>query len=191
MNEQHERVGAQRELQKFFALTAKAIDTDEMKMPRGIVDSAWHSLQLDSSEYIRFCAESAGTYVEHVQGSGCTEMLWVTRYEAEYGPLDELWFTDENGELNKAAYDEYVRSGKMIASWDCGPVLPDKGRSIQDEIDNLRKVIDINKKVTDLNDINIPGVDKIQKIDDAAIIDSIKEKIDRFNIEKIREKYKQ
>lgn len=143
----------------------------------------------DDNKYIRFCAEAAGVYVEHAPGQGTSEIKWVQRYENTYGRLPQVWFTRDDGTFDSEGYDKYLKTGVMIASWDCGPVLPDKGKSIQSEIDKLKTIIDINKKIEDLNQVNLPELEQIKKIDEAAVINSIKEQIDKFNIEKIKQKY--
>jgi len=180
---------ARDELSRFFAIATDAEDISAMKMPRGAVDALWHSYMANPSEYIRFTAQHAGVYFEHMAGSGHEEMTWVPEYERRYGRLPKIWFTDDSSVVDEEAYSGYVSQGKLIASWDCGPLVTEVARKIQLEIGNLKKVLDINRKIDILKDIPLPGVEQLEKIDDATFIDSIKEKIDRFNIDEITKKH--
>jgi len=177
------------ELSRFFAIAADAEDITTMKMPRGAVDALWHSYLAYPSEYIRFTAQHAGVYFEHMAGNGHEEMTWVSEYERRYGKLPKVWFTDDAGVFDEQAYADYMSKGKLIASWDCGPIVPERGRKIQGEIENLKKIIEINRKIDILKDIPLPGIEQMEKINDTIVIDSIKEQIDRFNIEEIKKKY--
>ncbi|MEF8727522.1 MAG: hypothetical protein V5B34_04845 [Accumulibacter sp.] len=180
---------AKQELHKFFSLIPDVTDLGSMKMPSCVVDDEWHELMRNEQDYILFCSESAGSYIGHAPGNGQSEIEWVGAYEKRYGKLPHIWFTQKNGFFDENGYQKYQDTGVMIASWDCGPVMPDKGKAIQSDIDNLKKIVEINKKISQLNEIPIPELEKMEKIDESTILNSIKEKIDRFNIEKIKEKY--
>jgi len=180
---------AHEELSRFFAIAADAENISMMKMPRCAVDALWHVYMTNPTQYIRFSAQHAGVYFEHMPGNGHEEMQWVPEYERRYGRLSRIWFTDASGAVDEAACSDYVSRGKMIASWDCGPIVPEVSRKIQIEIESLKKVIEINRKIDILKDIPLPGTEQIEKIDDTTLIDSIKDKIDRFNIEEIKKKY--
>ena len=181
------RKEAQQELAKFFQLTAE--NPDEMLMPRCLVDHAWHELMEDADRYETFCMESVGMReIGHNPGGGYAKIRWVERYEEKHGKLNKVWFTSEDGSFNQSAYEEYLNSGELIASWDCGPVIPEIVNRINKDIDNLGKIKEINKKIDDLVGI-IPDLDKIERIDEDAIVDSIKEKVDKFKIDKIKERH--
>ncbi|MBI2477758.1 MAG: hypothetical protein HYV60_03650 [Planctomycetia bacterium] len=93
----------------------------EPRLP--LVDAFWHEFVQDEGEYQAFCVKQAGVVIDHVEMETDVSMLgWVDHYEAEYGPLDEIWFSDASGELDQEAYQDYLdRRSPVRASWNCTP----------------------------------------------------------------------
>jgi hypothetical protein len=124
------------ELSRFFkvAQAEAAAGRNECMMPACPVDEYWHELLELPEEYEKFCLESVGVYVEHVndyekyphfRGSGV--LVWVPTYERLFGKLPAIWFADSAGTIdwdNYAPYSkefgsELVQDAK--ASWVCSP----------------------------------------------------------------------
>ncbi|WP_329492985.1 hypothetical protein [Kitasatospora herbaricolor] len=84
------------------------------------VDAAWHRL-LDSSDYEAFCTVAAGRVLGHHADRGHGPVAWAGAYEEAYGPLPEIWFTDEDGILDTVALARYREDGTVTASWLCSP----------------------------------------------------------------------
>ncbi|WP_030299067.1 hypothetical protein [Streptomyces katrae] len=90
------------------------------EMFSGAIDAFWHE-QLDAPTYDAFSTEHAGAVVGHNPTSGSGAIEWVAAYEEAYGPLPAVWFTDERGRLDGEAFAAYRESGRVEASWNCGP----------------------------------------------------------------------
>lgn len=179
----------QNELGKFLSLVSDVDKIEDLMMPACIVDGEWHDIRESAVEYAVFCNEVAGTYIEHQPGGGMSEMKWVPKYEEKYGKLPKSWFTSIDGVFNEQSYEEYLKTGKMICSWDCGPVLPEMINKINKDIENLKKIREINKKIDDLGGLGIPDLGDLQNVDEDELVESIKEKVDKFKIDKIKEKH--
>ncbi|WTS75123.1 hypothetical protein OG472_01685 [Streptomyces sp. NBC_00207] len=110
------------ELGKFLALAGYRFNRGESapQMFSAAIDAEWHEL-VDSPEYAAFSIEHAGAVAAHVEGRGEGYVTWVSAYEEAYGPLPELWFTDADGQVDKTALAAYRETGKVWASWNCGP----------------------------------------------------------------------
>lgn len=115
------------ELTRFFQV-AQELDGErgEMaKMPAGIVDQHWHEL-IESGALDALVSNSlgAGVRVDHIEAGGVDPLNWVDRYEAEFGALSPLWFTDADGRLDQETYDRYLGGDRQVKmSWDCGPAF--------------------------------------------------------------------
>ncbi|MFL9684723.1 hypothetical protein [Streptomyces sp. KL110A] len=116
----------QRELGRFLALAAQRLARGEgpAEMFSRAVDAAWHEL-LPTPGYAAFSAEHAGTVLGHREMKGFGPVDWVGAYEEAYGPLPEIWFTDEAGVLHEDALARYRETGRVVAEWDCGPTTGD------------------------------------------------------------------
>ncbi len=110
------------ELGRFLALAGYRFNSGESapEMFSGAIDAEWHELA-GTAEFAEFSIEHAGAVARHVEGRGEGYATWVTAYEEQYGPLPKLWFTNENGEVDEAAFAAYQETGKVWASWKCGP----------------------------------------------------------------------
>lgn len=95
------------------------------------VDGAWHLLQDTPERHDSFCREHAGRPVRHLPARGHGAIAWVAAYEAAYGPLPQVWFTDADGTVNERLWSAYQRTGTVVTDWDCGPepgdVDPEEG----------------------------------------------------------------
>ena len=113
---------ARRELGRFFqvaaALRKEGVATH---MPACYVDTAWHELLAKKREYKRFCANAVGQTVSHLPTKGEGVLEWVPTYEARFGNLPSIWFTDTQGNLDEKAYERYLEDRQFKASWDCDP----------------------------------------------------------------------
>jgi len=78
----------------------------------------------EHGKYETFCRETAGSFIEHLPGDGEGNITWIDAYEAKFGRLDPLWFTDEDGNLDHVAYEKYLRARGFEASWKCTPGAP-------------------------------------------------------------------
>lgn len=94
-------IAAQVELGRFLKVAAWQFEAGctapEMFSP--VIDGEWHRL-LSSSEYQEFCAEHAGRQIGHAPNTGVGEISWVQVYEELFGPLPDIWFTDQFGRLD-------------------------------------------------------------------------------------------
>ncbi|MCQ6557012.1 hypothetical protein NPS70_28065 [Streptomyces sp. C10-9-1] len=117
---------ARRELGRFLAIAGQRFDKGEgpAEMFSRAVDAEWHQL-LATPEYMAFSAEHAGAVLGHREMSGTGPIGWVAAYEEAYGPLPEIWFTDEKGVLDEGALARYRETGRVVAEWDCGPTTGD------------------------------------------------------------------
>jgi hypothetical protein len=114
---------AEIELGKFFNLAGEGISN--LLMPQGIIDEVWHEKLKDNEKYLEFCFDHANAQIDHVETNGTGELEWVENYEKKFGKLNQAWFVDKNGVLDFDTYQEYLKNGKLIMSWDCGPILTD------------------------------------------------------------------
>ena len=113
----------EQELLRFFT-AGKAYQMKTSKsvfMPACIVDETWHSLLNEEERYFNLTSSIVGSNIEHVQSKGFGEIEWVADYEKMFGKLSKEWFTSVDGTFNLSSYDEYLKKGKMYASWDCSP----------------------------------------------------------------------
>lgn len=180
-----ERQILNQELGRFFQV-AKKLNYEKCYMPSGIIDEYWHELLKTPSDYINFSVTNTGEYVEHLKGGGLDELEWVKIYEEMFGQLNKVWFMNSTGKVDNILYSTYLNTNKVYASWDCGPIVPDMGKKINEDLEYLRKI----KELNDLFDkINEKGEgEKIPKIDEDTFIENIKKKIDKFNIDEIKKR---
>ncbi|UUN26786.1 hypothetical protein [Streptomyces sp. FIT100] len=115
-----------RELGRFLAIAGQRFKSGggPAEMFSRAVDAEWHQV-LATPEYAAFSTEHAGAVLGHREMNGTGPIGWVTAYEQAYGPLSEIWFTDEKGDLDEAALARYKETGKVVAEWDCGPTTGD------------------------------------------------------------------
>ncbi|MEU6315157.1 hypothetical protein [Streptomyces sp. NPDC047014] len=110
------------ELRRFLTITGRRLrdgqSAPEMFSPA--VDAAWHKA-LGTPQYEALCQETAGRPIRHVANNGHGPIAWVTAYEAAYGPLPDIWFTDADGTVDDQAVARYRETGTVVAEWDCGP----------------------------------------------------------------------
>ncbi|MBD0712345.1 hypothetical protein BU197_29575 [Streptomyces sp. CBMA291] len=115
-----------RELGRFLAVAGRRLERGEgvSGMFSRAVDAVWHRM-LGTSEGVAFGVEHAGAVLGHraVRGSGVVG--WVGAYEEAYGPLPEVWFADERGVVDRAAFARYRETGTVVAEWDCVPTTGD------------------------------------------------------------------
>ncbi|MFF1901942.1 hypothetical protein [Kitasatospora sp. NPDC058218] len=111
------------ELGKFFTIAARRFDAGQAapEMFSTAIDTAWHTLAADPAAHRAFGLQHAGRELAHVEMAGHGPITWVAAYEAAYGPLPEIWFTDIDGTVNAEALARYRESGIVVAEWDCGP----------------------------------------------------------------------
>ncbi|MCP3817575.1 hypothetical protein NLX86_05320 [Streptomyces sp. A3M-1-3] len=115
-----------RELGRFLALAGQQFESGKgpAEMFSRAVDAAWHQM-LATPEYAAFSTKHAGTVLGHREMNGSGPIGWVAAYEEAYGPLSEIWFTNEKGILDEGALARYKETGKVVAEWDCGPTTGD------------------------------------------------------------------
>lgn len=111
------------ELGRFFTVSAGRFKDGHttVEMFSGAIDAEWHQL-LDSPEYAEFSTQHAGQQIGHAPLKGLGEIAWVTAYEALFGPLPQVWFTNAAGEVDTEALDHYRTTGVVVAEWDCSPI---------------------------------------------------------------------
>jgi len=173
------------ELQKFM-IVAKELNFKNCQMPKCIVDDYWHNLIKEPNKYLLFTATSTGLYVEHKESNGFGEISWVKKYEELFGKLDKVWFTSSTGKFDEVSFKSYYENGKMIASWDCTPAIGGVIKKINDDLENLKKIEEVNEIIRKINEN--PENENVDEINTQIIIDSIKNKIDRFNIDEIKKR---
>ncbi|MFF8566599.1 hypothetical protein ACF06N_16745 [Streptomyces albidoflavus] len=115
-----------RELGRFLSIAVGRFEdgTGPTQMFSRAVDAEWHQM-LATSGYAAFSIEHAGTVLGHREMRGAGPVEWVTAYAAAYGPLPEIWFTDEEGRVDAVALDRYRETGEVVAEWDCAPTPGD------------------------------------------------------------------
>lgn len=98
------------ELKKFASL---CYQTDNpLPMFSELIDGHWHD-RIEQGD------PSLPIHDPTIKTNACEEICWVSLYEATYGKLSDLWFTQRDGKLNSEARDEYLSSGKVFASYNC------------------------------------------------------------------------
>lgn len=115
---------AKAELGKLFQLTVK-LDR-RLEMFSDYLDEAWHQLLQNKKEYEKFCIASCNHVIKHIDSSipgasGYGEISWIQDYEQHFGKLEKEWFMDSSGEINDILYQNYLKTGKVIAAWKCNP----------------------------------------------------------------------
>lgn len=122
------RSDALTELGKFFGLVRDAAASGgntRLPMFSPFIDAAWHQLQHAPDDLDRFCREHASGPVRHLTTGGTGTIEWVAAYEAAYGPLPLIWFTDADGNLDVATRAAYLKTGIVVSDWDCAPAPGD------------------------------------------------------------------
>ncbi|MDW6062279.1 hypothetical protein SAZ11_34985 [Streptomyces sp. FXJ1.4098] len=116
------------ELGKFFKVSARQFKAGHIapEMFSTAIDAEWHRL-MKTPEYAAFCAEHAGQAIGHSSAKGSGKISWVSMYEDMFGPLPEIWFTDNDGQVDEKALASYRETGVVVAEWDCSPVPGDGG----------------------------------------------------------------
>ncbi|MDT0546950.1 MULTISPECIES: hypothetical protein [Streptomyces] len=116
------------ELGKFFKVSARQFEARRTtpEMFSTAIDAEWHRL-MKTPEYAAFCAEHAGQAIGHSPAKGAGEISWISVYEELFGPLPEIWFTGDDGQVDEKALGTYRESGVVVAEWDCSPVPGDSG----------------------------------------------------------------
>lgn len=110
----------QLELGRFFQLFGEGVKG--LTMPSELVDSVWHNMLENESEYKKFCMKHAGKRVGHDQDPGEGTVRWVHEYEKRFGSLHPVWFMDASGQFDLLAYNSYKATGEWIrGSWRCRP----------------------------------------------------------------------
>ncbi|MGH8887303.1 MAG: hypothetical protein ACRDYX_19485 [Egibacteraceae bacterium] len=110
---------AQEELEKLFRLAAAGVT--DLTMPSKAIDDVWHALLTERDAYERFSMAACGRVIAHRPNEGEGSVAWTREYESRFGMLDPIWFTDQSGVLDRAAYERYLDTGRFKASWDCSP----------------------------------------------------------------------
>lgn len=110
------------ELRRFLTITGQRFTTGQSapEMFSPAVDKVWHDL-LGTPAYAALCLETAGQPIRHVANNGHGRIAWVAAYEEAYGPLPEIWFTNNDGTVDQDAVARYRETGTVVAEWDCGP----------------------------------------------------------------------
>ena len=109
---------AKAELAKVFNMSAQGIEIEMFSMA---IDAVWHEMLQEPENYKKFCIESCGGLVGHQETKGYGIMTFVESYEARFGKLDNIWFIDQHGVFNHEAWEQYLETGLVEASWKCGP----------------------------------------------------------------------
>ncbi|MFF2044157.1 hypothetical protein ACFVVX_27420 [Kitasatospora sp. NPDC058170] len=111
------------ELGRFLSIAGRrlAVGGTAPEMFSGAIDAVWHALAKDSQAHAEFTTAHAGRPLAHIEGAGQGRILWVTAYDEAYGPLPEVWFTDESGAVDTATHSRYRETGEVWASWKCSP----------------------------------------------------------------------
>ncbi|TYR78270.1 hypothetical protein FZC66_20105 [Priestia megaterium] len=125
---------AEKELGRYFELAVDGVEN--LGMPDNILDKVWHEKLENPEEYLKFCNNTVGCYIEHGQLMGEGEPSWIKNYEDKFGKLDPIWFTNDKGSFNEGAYNSYINTGKVKMSWNCNaipldekdPVAPPKNK---------------------------------------------------------------
>ncbi|HDS2562922.1 TPA: hypothetical protein QHU55_002537 [Klebsiella aerogenes] len=107
---------AQEELRKVLQMACQGI---EVQMFSRAIDSVWHSLLESRNEYNAFSIAACGTIIGHRGGHKNGVVNFIESYERRWGELPNIWFVDENGYFDKDAYQEYIGTGIVQASWNC------------------------------------------------------------------------
>jgi hypothetical protein len=113
-----DRAVAEQELGKAFQLFA---DGFKVGMFSRAIDAVWHDMAKDSTAYERFSLDACGVVVAHDPAYGIGNVRWVAAYEEAHGKFPPIWFTDENGVLDAAAYSDYLQHGVIRTCWMCTP----------------------------------------------------------------------
>ncbi|MFK0238554.1 hypothetical protein [Streptomyces vinaceus] len=131
---------ATRELRRFLTITGQRFkdgqSAPEMFSPA--VDAAWHEM-LGTPDYDVLCQETAGQPIRHVANNGHGPIAWVAAYEAAYGPLPDIWFTDAHGTVDEPTLARYRETGTVVAEWDCGPAGGDGDDVVPDQPETARR----------------------------------------------------
>jgi hypothetical protein len=125
------------ELVKFMAIAA---DNDgKSEMWSEYIDEVWHrEIRKDNGKYLETRAGIGK--IQHVEDSGEGQVSWIDKYHERFGALDKTWFLDKSGNVRSDLFEHYKRTNTIIASWGCGPVLPDpnsKREIVKDRLPDL------------------------------------------------------
>lgn len=105
------------ELARFFAITAE--NAEMCPMFSSYIDQTWHTLLSTPDSYARFSREACGQVLGHQGSQGEGRISWVSDYEARFGKLSPLWFSDVTGTIDQTADAAYRAMGEVFRSWDC------------------------------------------------------------------------
>jgi hypothetical protein len=113
----------EQELMRFF-IAGKAFQKNSGKpahMPACLVDEAWHTLQADEKRYNNLTLMNVNSKIDHLNDIGYGELEWVSEYEELFGKLTIAWFTASDNSFNSKSYNDYLKTGKFHAAWNCTP----------------------------------------------------------------------
>ncbi|MDH6109916.1 hypothetical protein P3T36_005086 [Kitasatospora sp. MAP12-15] len=115
------------ELGKFFTITGRRLAGGQSapEMFSAAIDAAWHRLAEDPIVHSEFAKAHAGRDLTHAETGGRGVIEWVTAYEAAYGPLPVIWFTNSDGVVDSATLARYRETGVVVAEWNCSPAPGD------------------------------------------------------------------
>ena len=113
-----QKKAARTELAKIFKLAAQG---HPVEMFSTAIDDVWHDMLMDRQAYEAFSLQESGAIIGHATTSGEGLISFIKAYEAAYGKLPEIWFTQRNGTYDSARYKQYLNSGVVRAQWDCTP----------------------------------------------------------------------
>lgn len=124
-------MAAKRELKKIFQVAVSPqCEGNVVCMPSCYVDTVWHKLLKDKKAYRRFCLGAVGVVVAHLPNKGEGVLDWVPIYEARFGRLPPVWFTNPAGDLNASVHMAYLMIGTVRTSWDCTPLKCETGKTV-------------------------------------------------------------
>jgi hypothetical protein len=82
------------------------------------IDQEWHRLA-ETPDFAAFSMATAGVLVRHDPTCGEGVVAWVDDYHNRFGLLPAIWFADETGAVDMAAFNTYRVTRVVTASWNC------------------------------------------------------------------------
>jgi hypothetical protein len=84
-----------------------------MPMFSAPIDDRWH-IQIEGTQQIKLAIHDT-----NIKSLIPTAIEWIPYYEICYGKLNKVWFVNNRGRFLNHSYDDYIRSGKVISTFNC------------------------------------------------------------------------
>lgn len=84
-----------------------------MPMFSTLIDDHWHA-QIEEAQEVKLPFHDTS-----IKSPIPITIEWIPYYESCYGKLKKVWFVNSKGRFLSHSYDDYIRTGKVISTFNC------------------------------------------------------------------------